>query len=618
MESGFPALISLPELFGSETLTWVVLGLGIYWAAVIGLRNADLLPDYVGTQGPILTFHTKRGREFLDWLSGPKRFWRAFANVGIGVSLVVMVAMFGFLLLAAIAAFSSPEPAASEVQTPRNVLVIPGVNDFLPLSAAPGIVFGLLVGLVVHEGAHGLLCRVEDIEIESMGVAMLAIIPFGAFVEPDHESSKEASRGGQTRMFAAGVTANFLVTIIVFALLFGPIAGSIAVAPGAAVGGVEPGTPADQAGIEPGDRITALEGDPVDDNEDLVERFDALDGETISLEVNGDETLEMDRELQVIAPPGGAPVDLESGDVIVAVDGESVETESDFFAAIGDEERVTLTVEPTDDGDTEEREIPIGGAVSVVDDGPLESALEADYGTIDEPFVITQFADERVHSYEDVDALIGEHEPGDEVVVAGYLDDERLETTVTLGEHTRQSGTAFLGVTPLGGTSGVDFSPIGIQLYPAEEFLVMLGGEGDGSFTSLTDSFLGKVAIALLLPIAGVVDLLPYNFAGFTGGIENFFVATGPLAGLGDGTVFVIANLLFWTGWINVQLGFFNLIPAFPLDGGHILRTTTEAILSRLPIDATRGMVRAVTTTVGLTMLFSFLAMLFIPWLLAS
>ncbi|MFC6769120.1 site-2 protease family protein, partial [Natrinema soli] len=230
MDHGLFAFVSPPAIYGSELLTWVLLGLLLYWLAVIGLRNGGYLPDYIGTQGPILTFHTKRGRVLLDRLARPKRFWRAWSNIGVGIALVVMVAMFAFLIQAAITALSTPQMATSAVRQPRNVLVIPGVNDFLPLSATPGIVFGLLVGLVVHEGGHGLLCRVEDIDIDSMGIAMLAVLPVGAFVEPDQESSKSASRGGQTRMFAAGVTNNFAITILAFALLFGPVVGAIGVA----------------------------------------------------------------------------------------------------------------------------------------------------------------------------------------------------------------------------------------------------------------------------------------------------------------------------------------------------------------------------------------------------
>jgi len=44
-------------------------------------------------------------------------------------------------------------------------------------------------------------------------------------------------------MFAAGVTNNFAITILAFALLFGPVVGAIGVAPGAAVGGVAQDSP---------------------------------------------------------------------------------------------------------------------------------------------------------------------------------------------------------------------------------------------------------------------------------------------------------------------------------------------------------------------------------------
>ena len=608
MDHGFPAVVSVPELFGSELATWTLIGLLIYWLGVIALRRADLLPEYVGAQGPILTFHTKRGREFLDRLSGPKRFWRAWANLGVGIAIVVMVAMFVLLLLAAISAVTSPQPTGSGVQQPRNVTPIPGVNDFLPLSATPGIVVGLLVGLVVHEGGHGLLCRVEDIGINSMGVAMLAIIPFGAFVEPDQESSRKASRGGQTRMFAAGVTNNFAVSLLVFALLFGPIAGAIAVAPGASVGGVAPDSSADAAGIEPNDRITAVDGEAVETNDDLADRLEAAAGDQITIELNGEETVTVDRSLLVTTAMENGPADVSAGDTIIAVNGQQVATESGFFEAVGDDERVTLTTENAA-GEQNEREVAIGAAVEVSDDGPLAAAT----GQTDETFVITEFNGERTHSYDELGSLLEESEPGDEVSVVGYFGDDREEHEVTLDDHPRED-SGFLGIFANEGISGFEVSDIGVQLYPAEEYLSILGGNGgDGG---ATDSFFGKIGLAIFLPVIGVIGLLPFNFAGFTGGVENFYEVQGSLAALGDSTVFIIANLLFWTGWINVQLGFFNCIPAFPLDGGHILRTSTEAVVSRLPIEATRGHVRTVTTTIGLTMLISFLTMLFLPFLL--
>jgi len=592
-----------------STTLWVLVGILAYSAVAMGLRNGGYLPDAVRVSGPVVTLRTVRGRAFLGRIASPKRFWRALANLGLGGALVAMVGSFVLILSSGLSAFRNAQPAA--IQQPQNFLIIPGVNDFLPLSVAPEIVVGLAVAMVIHEGAHGLLCRVEDIDIDSMGLVFFTLLPIGAFVEPDEEATQAASRGARARMFAAGVTANTLLTVVVFALLFGPVAGAIAPAPGYAVGEVNPGSPAAAADLSQGDRIIAVGSTPVETGAEFESAM-ADAGDTVSLTVDdGDarETVQIDRELQIVGSAGGNALGVtieESPVTVTSVNGEPVATESAFFAAVGADERATVT---TADGDS--ATVPIGAYVlGVQENGPLHDA-GAPRG---EPLTIVSIGGERVVDDESLSAVLGEREPGETVPVVVYdADGDRETYDVELDPHPNRDG-GFVGVSIFPGTGGLALDDIGVSEYPAGAYLALLGGDGgteaDGlALGGLTDSPIGLAFVALILPLGSLFGL-PFNFAGFTGGITNFFVVEGPLAALGDG-VFLLANLLFWTGWINVQLALFNCLPAFPLDGGRILRMVAEAVMSRVPVNDRHAAVRTITVSSGLVMLAGLVAMIF-------
>jgi membrane-associated protease RseP (regulator of RpoE activity) len=583
-----------------RALTWVLLGLVVYTLVAMALKSKGWIPDFVRLQGPITTIHTKHGRVLLDKLAAPRRLWRAWANFGVGIALVVMALTFVTVLQSAVQSVTQPE--VSPIRDPQNVLVIPGVNEFLPLSAAPEIVLGLLVGLVVHEGGHGLLCRVEHIDIESMGLALFTLIPVGAFVEPSEESRDRASRGGQTRMFAAGVTNNFAVAALSFLLLFGPVIGTVAVAPGVPVGGTLSGSPAADAGLEHGDVVTAVNGTDVSDPAALDRELDSIDSTTVRLELKSGETVAVERRLLITAAIPDLLAGPGIGDEITAVNGTDVRTKAEFRRALSD--RTVATLSTTGGNAT----LPIGAyAVQATPDGPLAN----EGAPLNQSIVITRFGGTRVPNATTLQQLLDDREPGERATVVAYVGGERAEYTVTLGSLS--NGEAAVGVQNLkSGYSGLEVSELGIDVYPAGYFLTLLGG---GESDPFAGQVLQRIIVVLTLPFWSQLPFGTYAFAGFVGPDANFFtVGSGPLSFLGSG-VFLLANALFWTGWVNLNLGLFNCIPTFPLDGGHILRTSTEAVVSRLPVGDGRQLTSLVTTSVTVVMLSALFLMIFGPQL---
>ena len=146
--------------------------------------------------GPCLMIKTIHTGIF-DKLSRWKRLLIAYGNLGVILTVIssVVVTLL-FVFTAFMSLFIDTEPIA-----PQNLLLIPGINDYVPSTFA--VWFALIFAMVIHEFGHGFLSRVENIKVKSAGVLAL-VIPIGAFVEPDEEDIAKSSLGTKLRMYAAG------------------------------------------------------------------------------------------------------------------------------------------------------------------------------------------------------------------------------------------------------------------------------------------------------------------------------------------------------------------------------------------------------------------------------
>lgn len=504
-----------------------MLGFVLYWALVIVLDSRGILKKYdVSAVGPLLMLRTRRGKKLLDRLAAPRwrRFWRVYGNIGVAVAVFFMAVTLFFLVFLVYQLAKSP-PSPSQAPNPRNALAIPGVSDFLPLSMAPEIIAGLFLGIVVHEGGHGVMSRVADIGVESMGLVNFAFLPVGAFVEPDEDEVEGASPGSRTRMFAAGIMNNFVLTALVFVLL---AVGMMWVQPVDGVGVQSAGGLAGDAGVVEGEVIQAVDGESVQGIGDYV---------NATLNASGTMTLRVYSEGET----RNVSVELPEG---VRVSGVEELTPADRYFRRGD--------------------------------------------------VITSVNGSSVRNASALNALLDGREPGDSVRVGYMRNGEQRKQVVELAEG--PDGGAYLGVRLFSPIALIGISPYDIQT----------------PYSLLSSFHPVDWLLAIFLPVGGFTS----QFFGFDGSVTGFYELRGAAALFG-GAYWVFLNVLYWTGWINLNVAIFNCIPAVPLDGGHIFREITRKAVGNVAPEETVDRVTNLVTGGMAVLMFGSIVFVFVaPYLL--
>lgn len=182
----------------------------IIWVfAFIFKNNLDKIG--VEMSFPVIMWRTKRLRGFIDKIASLfSRFWKYFMNIGILVSVICMVIMAVTLIYSLTMIMDTPSVSLilPGVEVPGSPIFIPFFYGFIALATV----------IVVHEFSHGILARVEKINIKSIGLLLFAILP-GAFVEPDEEDMAKLSPLSKLRIYVAGSIGNLSLAAIAMILM---------------------------------------------------------------------------------------------------------------------------------------------------------------------------------------------------------------------------------------------------------------------------------------------------------------------------------------------------------------------------------------------------------------
>jgi len=201
---------------------------------------------------------------FLDAFIPLRRVLRAYGTLGIIFVVIIAALMVVSIGIAAYASIVNP-PAAEGIYEPQNMLLLPGINEFVPSTVA--VWAALVICIVAHELGHGILCRVENVKVKSTGILM-ALIPIGFFIEPDETDLENSGSWAKARVHGAGIMNNMVVGIGCFILAVLLIGMAVPIA-APSVDGIYQNSAAEKAGLPVGSEIIAINGQSIINHADI-------------------------------------------------------------------------------------------------------------------------------------------------------------------------------------------------------------------------------------------------------------------------------------------------------------------------------------------------------------
>ena len=521
--------------------------------------------------------------------------------------------------------------------------------------------FILVVGglVFVHELGHFLVAKALGVKVLKFSVGFgprllwwtvgeteyrISALPLGGYVKmagdvPGEETAlADRGRGFYEQqpwkrivIGLAGPLSNFAFPVLLFFFLF--LARNGDLMPAAAVGAVVPGSAAERAGLQPGDRILSVAGPGAAARQmsgwpDLVRAISSHPAERLALVVERDgrqERVEVVPETEVrsngvenerrgvigITPSWAPPVVAPSApgaagplapfDEVKKVAGVPVAHFGEIARAFAAAGCRPVDVEVRRGEGDAGVVLPLAGVPTCAGAGlsviPVQSELSAVVGRVEPGAPAAEAGLARGDVILAVDGR----------PIRAFRELEFLDETLKAGQPIALSLAGGRTVQFVPRTEIVKDRGTGEKI---ERFVLGFGSDSaDPAFPGALDVArvrfergLGELASAAVQETWRITRLTALGIAGIAtgrlshkqvGGIITLFDQSRDAAAQGWGTLF------FWMALVSVNLGIMNLLPIPVLDGGHVAAALVEQV-TRRPLSMR---VREVATYVGLVLL---------------
>jgi membrane-associated protease RseP (regulator of RpoE activity) len=244
-------MLKFPSTLGDILVSVVLVSLLFLWILFQFIDRKVFEKRGIERSPLTLIFRSERGISAIDRLAKRRKgLLKRLGSLAAYISVPLMILVFVSLFLSASHILKTPDaPPGVAPLLPEGVVEIEGVPSI------PVVYWFIAVVsiLIFHELMHGLLARVEDIPIKSLGIFSVTFLPLGAFVEPDEEVLEKKTPMSKLRVYAAGSMGNFIAAILAGLAVISVL---VVVAPlafetqGITVQNVTAGSPAELAGVE--------------------------------------------------------------------------------------------------------------------------------------------------------------------------------------------------------------------------------------------------------------------------------------------------------------------------------------------------------------------------------